>query len=80
MIVRSIPKWALLKTNRPPPSLAHFFWVTLVPSWHAPSAPLDDVFAEPFNQSAFGADTVRWLDPPYSGVRTRARQTGGRTQ
>lgn len=70
LIVRSMPEWPLLKTNKPPPSLAHFFWVTLVPFWPAPSATLDDVFAEPFDQIAFAADTVRWLDPPYSGVRT----------
>lgn len=70
LIARSLPEWPLLSTNRAPPSLAHFFWVTLVPFWPAPSATLDDVFAEPFNQISFAADTVRWLDPPYSGVRT----------
>lgn len=70
LIVRSMPEWPLLKTNRPPPSLAHFLWVTLVPFWPAPSATLDDVFAEPFDHIAFAADTVRWLDPPYRGVRT----------
>lgn len=70
LIVRSMPEWPLLKTTKPPPSLAHFLWVTLVPFWPAPSATLDDVFAEPFDHIAFAADTVRWLDPPYSGVRT----------
>ena len=70
LIARSLPEWPLLRTTKPPPSLAHFLWVTLVPFWPAPSATLDDVFAEPFDQISFAADTVRWLDPPYRGVRT----------
>lgn len=70
LLVRSLPEWPLLRSNKQPPNLPHFLWVSLVPFWPAPSATLDDAFAEPFEQIAFAADTVRWLDPPYSGVRT----------
>lgn len=70
LLLRSLPEWPLLTSNKEPPSLTHFVWVTAVTFWPAPSATLDDVFAEPFDQIAFEADTVRWLDPPYSGVRT----------
>ncbi len=70
LLVRSLPEWPLLRSNKTPPSLTHFLWVSIVPFWPAPSATLDDVFAEPFDHIAFSAESVRWLDPPYRGVRT----------
>lgn len=70
LLLRSMTEWPLLNTRDHPPRLTHLIWVTLAPFWPAPTTTFEQVLEHPHHGIQFEASSVRWLDPPYSGVRT----------
>jgi hypothetical protein len=70
LVLRSLTEWPLLDTGDHPPRLTHLLWVTLAPFWAAPTTTFDEVLEHPHNGIQFSVSSVRWLDPPYEGIRT----------
>lgn len=70
LLLRSLTEWPLLNTRAHPPRLTHLLWVTLAPFWAAPDTTFEQVLEHPHHGIQFAASSVRWLDPPYRGIRT----------